>query len=192
MCSCGKPIDKNRILCPHLVALGLVATKERKDVADFVIPIALNETSPERMLVRLGLIEGATDGKLKPTSLGRVVNRLYLRIATVRELLAMMPFIQDNTGLLSLLRHLTNIESNQMLDESFEHVIALTVSTNQTIEEIANQTGLSEGDLYTLLDRVRWLAFSLMVIAENGKLIELAERTKKFWEEIDSKFTRRN
>jgi len=192
MCSCGKPIDKNRILCPHLVALGLVATKERKDVADFVIPIALNETSPERMLVRLGLIEGATDRKLKPTSLGRVVNRLYLRIATVRELLAMIPFIQDNTGLLSLLRHLTNIESNQMLDESFEHVIALTVSTNQTIEEIANQTGLSEGDLYTLLDRVRWLAFSLMVIAENGKLIELAERTKKFWEEIDSKFTRRN
>ncbi|MHA1927641.1 MAG: hypothetical protein ACTSV2_03565, partial [Candidatus Thorarchaeota archaeon] len=52
--------------------------------------------------------------------------------------------------------------------------------------------GLSVGDLYSLLDRVRWLAYSVMVIAENGKLLETAKRAQLLYEEIDSHFTKRD
>ncbi|MHA1928312.1 MAG: DEAD/DEAH box helicase, partial [Candidatus Thorarchaeota archaeon] len=178
MCECGKPINRDGILCYHLAALGITAAQEKQEIADFVVPMALDETSPERTLVRLGLIEGSSGGTRTPTSLGRLVNRLYLQIDTAKEMLAMLPLIKDNKDLLSLLRHLTGIESKQVLDESFEHTIALAVTTSESIETLANKTGLSVGDLYSLLDRVRWLAYSVMVIAENGKLLETAKRAQ--------------
>ncbi|MFW9849960.1 MAG: DEAD/DEAH box helicase [Candidatus Thorarchaeota archaeon] len=188
MCSCGKPLSPQGVICPHLVSLGMAAVNENKTYADYVIPLSLDEMSPSGTLTRMELIEGSEDGKVRPTKLGRLVSRLYLRIRTARELLAMIPLISDTTGLISLLRHAVAIESNQNLDEKFDLMIAMAASTRLQSEEMAEQLGLPVGDLLALLDRSRWLLYAISAIAKEGRIAYVEKQAGHLWEEIDSRF----
>ncbi|MFX1605744.1 MAG: DEAD/DEAH box helicase [Promethearchaeota archaeon] len=188
MCSCGQPISEDGILCHHLVALGITASRELGTLADYVIPLALSETSPLSLLIRLGLVEGDVATKLKPTKLGRIVNRLYLSIPTVRELLAMIPTIEDNTQLLWLLRHLVILEGGSNLDDSFDHMIAALASTDISIRQLADQIGISMGDMYGLLESSRWLLHSVSIIAELGGLSKIVGMSRSLLEALENRF----
>ncbi|MDF1537709.1 MAG: hypothetical protein P1Q69_02260, partial [Candidatus Thorarchaeota archaeon] len=188
MCSCGRPIDTRGVLCPHLVSLGMVASREQKVYSDYVIPLSLGESSPSGVLTRLRFIEGSEEGRVKPTRLGRLVNRLYLRIKTARELLAMLPFVEDSSSLISMLRHLVSIESYQALDEKFDFLVAMAASTRMHHDEMAEQLGLPVGDLLSLLDRSRWLLYAIASIAREGNLSYVAGLAQSLWEELDSRF----
>ncbi|MHA2179212.1 MAG: hypothetical protein ACXAAK_12765 [Candidatus Thorarchaeota archaeon] len=176
-CSCGNSVDSSGILCMHLVSLGIAASKDdnHRRLANYVIPIAMEESSPIDRLTRLGLIEGGKEGGLRITRLGRKVNRLYLNLLTVREMMAMMPFTDDAVKLLSLVRHLVSLEGRQDLDESFEQMIAMVATSTTPVREIAESMGIPVGDAYSLLDRTRWMLFSTQVIAEHGGLQHLTE-----------------
>jgi superfamily II DNA/RNA helicase len=189
MCSCGRPIDRSGILCPHLVALGISASKEYGQLCDYVIPLSLGESSPSGVLIRLGLAEGGESGRIRISRLGRLVSRLYLRIPTAREALAVAPLVTDTKQLISLLRHLVSIESSQALDETFEHVIYVAVSTRTSTVDMAEQFALPVGDLVALLDRSRWLLYAIAAIAKEGNLSYVSEQAQKMWEEIDSRFS---
>ena len=191
MCSCGRPMTEKGILCHHLVALGMIASRELGTLADYVIPLALSETSPIALLIRLGLVEGDVDGKLKPTKLGRTVNRLYLSIPTVRELLALLPMTEDNTQLLWLLRHLVSLESGSSLDDSFDHMMAALAATDISVRQIANQIGISMGDVYGLLETSRWLLHSISIISEIGGLSKVLGMSRSLLEALDSRFSNR-
>ncbi|MHA2003910.1 MAG: DEAD/DEAH box helicase [Candidatus Thorarchaeota archaeon] len=167
-CSCARPMDMNGVLCPHLVALGLYAARELGSLADYVIPVALSESSPSDLLIRLGLIEGGTEGRLRPTRMGRVVNRLYLSIPTIRELLAVLPRIEDSTTLLWLLKHLVSIESGISLEDTFEHLVAAAATTDLPLEELAQSSGFPLGDAFGLLEAAQWLLYSIVAVAEVG------------------------
>jgi hypothetical protein len=188
MCSCGKPIDNRGVICQHLVTLGMAASKEKKAYADYVIPLSLGETSPSGVLTRLKFIEGGEEGRVRPTQLGRLVSRLYLKVRTARELLAMLPFVTDTTSLFSLLRHAVSIEGNQTLDERFDHLIAMAASTRIHSEDMAEQLGMPVGDLLALLDRSRWLLYAITAIAREGNLAYVSKKAESLWEEIDSRF----
>jgi len=188
MCSCGRPIDTQGVLCPHLVSLGMVAAREQKVYSDYVIPLSLGESSPSGVLTRLRFIEGSEEGRVKPTKLGRLICRLYLRIKTSRELLAMLPFVEDSSSLISTLRHLVSIESRQSLDEKFDFLIAMAASTRIHPDEMAEQLGMPVGDLLSLLDRSRWLLYAIGTIAREGNLSYVAGLAQSLWEEIDSRF----
>jgi hypothetical protein len=178
-------LDTSGILCHHLVALGINAAKENPEYSDYVIPLALGDTSPSGSLIRLGLIEGSDDGKLKITRLGRLISRLYLQIRTARELLAILPLVQDTPQLLSLLRHLVSVEGGQSLDESFDHLIGIVASTRLSLDEIAEQVELPIGDLMSLLDRSRWLLYAIAAVGREGNMSYIAEQAHKLGEEID-------
>ena len=191
MCSCGRPMTEKGILCHHLVALGMIASKELGTLADYVIPLALSETSPIALLIRLGLVEGDVYGKLKPTKLGRTVNRLYLSIPTVRELLALLPMTEDTTQLLWLLRHLVSLESGSNLDDSFDNLMAALASTDMSVRQLADQIGISMGDLYGLLESSRWLLHSVSIISELGGLSKVCGMSRNLLEALDSRFNDR-
>lgn len=167
-CSCSKPIDSSGILCPHLVALGIEASRTLGELADYVIPLALSEVSPCETLTKLRLIEGGESGHYRPTHLGRIVNRLYLGIPTVREMLALLPSAQDSIGLLWLLRHLVSLETGSVLDDRFDHMIAAIATTDIPINRLARESGLNDGDLYSILETARWLLYSLIAISDLG------------------------
>ncbi|OLS31712.1 MAG: putative ski2-type helicase [Candidatus Thorarchaeota archaeon AB_25] len=189
MCSCGRPLDEDGILCHHLVALGMTASRELGTLADYVIPLSLSETSPLALLIRLGLVEGDVDGKLKPTKLGRTVNRLYLSIPTVRELLAILPTTEDNTQLLWLLRHLVSLESGSTLDDSFEHMMAALASTDISVRQLADKIGISMGDMHGLLESSRWILHSVSIIAELGGLSKILGMSRSLLEALESRFS---
>lgn len=189
MCSCGRPMDRAGILCPHLVALGMISSKEYPEIANYVIPLALGESSPSATLIRLGLIEGAEDGKVRITRLGRLVSRLYLCPNTARELLAIVPFITESSQIISLLRHLATLEGSPTPDESFEMMIGYAATTRMHLSDIAEDLDISIGDLTSLLERSRWLLYSIAAIAREGNLSYVSEHSQKLWEEIDSRFT---
>lgn len=189
MCSCGRPIDRSGILCPHLVTLGVLASKEYDELCNYVIPLSLGESSPSGVLIRLGMAEGGESGMIRISRLGRLVSRLYLRISTAREALAVMPLVTDTRHLVSLLRHLVAIESSQALDETFEHMIGVAASTRISIIDLAEQLGLSVGDVVVLLDRSRWLLYAIAAIAREGNLSYVSEQAQRLWEEIDSRFS---
>jgi hypothetical protein len=163
-------MDGDGILCPHLVALGIHAAKDLGTLADYVIPLSLAESSPSETLVKLGLIEGSTEGRFRPTRLGRVVNRLYLGIPTVRELLALLPLTGDSVGLLWLLKHLVSLETNTALGENFEHLIAAAATTDVPLKELARSTGHNVGDVVGLIETSRWLLYSIAAVSEVGGL----------------------
>ncbi|MGQ4872144.1 MAG: DEAD/DEAH box helicase [Candidatus Thorarchaeota archaeon] len=175
MCSCGSPQDDSGILCPHLVALGTAAGRELGSLADYVVPLALSEVSPFRILVRLGLVEGAFDGKIRPTRLGRVVNRLYLQIPVLREMQATLPTISDNPGLLWLLRHLISMESGTELSDSFDSFIAGLVSTELPFETLASAAELNVGDALALVETAEWMLAAMAAVAEVGGLPRVVE-----------------
>jgi len=187
MCSCGSPMNKHGFLCNHLVALGAAASSEITQLADYIIPLALSESSPGGVLKRLGLLEGGEGDKLKPTSLGRTVNRLYLRISTFKEMMALIPTIESNTGLLSVLRHLMTLETGQEQDESFENLIAAMASTKTSVGEMAHMTGLALGDVHALLDKARWLLYSMTAVADKGGMSRVAEMSDRLLSIIDSR-----
>ncbi|MFW9786416.1 MAG: DEAD/DEAH box helicase [Candidatus Thorarchaeota archaeon] len=189
MCSCGRPISEDGILCHHLVTLGMTSSRELGTLADYVIPLALSETSPLALLIRLGLVEGEVNGKLKPTKLGRTVNRLYLSIPTARELLALLPTIEDNTQLLWLLRHLVSIESGSNLDDSFDHMMAALASTEISVRQLAIKLGISMGDMFGLLESSRWLLHSIAIIAELGGLSKVLGISRGLLEALESRFS---
>ena len=191
MCSCGRPMTEDGILCHHLVALGITASRELGTLADYVIPLALSETSPLALLIRLGLVEGEFNGKLKPTKLGRTVNRLYLSIPTVRELLALLPTTEDNTQLLWLLRHLVSLESGSNLDDSYDHMMAALASTDISIRQLADKIGISMGDMYGLLESSRWLLHSVSIISELGGLSKVLGMSRGLLEALESRFSER-
>ncbi|MHA2310230.1 MAG: DEAD/DEAH box helicase [Candidatus Thorarchaeota archaeon] len=189
-CSCAKPLDSYGVLCPHLVALGLYAARELGSLADYVIPVALNESSPSDLLIRLGLIEGEVEDKLKPTRLGRVVNRLYLSIPTIREMLAVLPMIEESTALLWLLKHLVSIEAGMSLEDSFEHLVAAAATTDIPLEELARSTGFHLGDAYGLLESAQWLLYSIEAVAEVGGLKKPMEVSQKLMEGLERRLAR--
>ena len=141
MCSCGRPIDKHGILCTHLVTLGVQASKEKEHQADYVIPLSLSESSPYGTLRRLRLIEATSNGNLRPTRLGHVVNLLYLKVQTFKELMALLPMTDDASTLVSLLRHLISIQTGRRLDEEYDHMLGLTVTTDNPVSKIAYPQG---------------------------------------------------
>ncbi|TFG98763.1 DEAD/DEAH box helicase [Candidatus Thorarchaeota archaeon] len=188
MCSCGTPVEDG-ILCHHLVTLGMAAANELGNMADYVIPLSLSESSPLGLLIRLGLVEGATDGKLKPTKLGRAANRLYLSIPTVREILALLPMTNSSTELLWLLRHVVAIESGMAIDESFDNLIGSLVTTDISVGDLALQFGLSVGDVFGLLDASRWLLRSISVLSELGGLARAFELSQGLADVLDKRFS---
>jgi superfamily II DNA/RNA helicase len=191
-CSCGRPLDDSGILCMHLVSLGLAAVHDERTrpMADYIVPIAMEEASPIGTLTRMGLVEGGREGAFKITRLGRTVNRLYLSIRTVRELMAMMPFTEDAVSLLSLMRHLVSLESVTEIEESFENLIGTAATTSMSIREIAESVDIPVGDAYSLLDRARWLLASIVVLAELGGLTTLVELSSGLLRGIDERLGR--
>ena len=189
MCSCGNPVDDDGILCHHLVALGMAAANELGNTADYVIPLSLSESSPLGLLIRLGLVEGASEGKLRPTKLGRATNRMYLSIPTVREILALLPMTNNSTELLWLLRHVVAIESGITIDESFDNLIGSLITTNISVGDLANQFGLSIGDIYGLVDTSRWLLRSISVLSELGGLVRPFEISQRLADVLDKRFS---
>jgi len=190
-CSCGKPMSESGILCHHLVALGVNAAKGLGTLADYVIPLALSETSPLALLIRLGLVEGDEEDRLKPTRLGMAANRLYLSIPTVRELLALIPSTEDSPRLLWLLRHLVSIESGVGLDDSFDNMLAALVSTDIPLKQVADQNSISLGDMYGLIETSRWLLHSIAVAAELGGLAKVLGMSRSLLEAIEERFRNR-
>ena len=174
-CSCGTPIDERGILCPHLVSLGVSAIRQQPATADYILPLALSESSPARTLIRMGLVEGTIEGRLRVTHLGRLVNRLYLKIDTFREMMAMLPLVEDNTRLLWLLHHLVQLESGKRLDLPFDHLLGLVVTTTTPLPEIAREFSLSFGDLIFILENAQWLLYCIAVIAKHGRLTHAFE-----------------
>jgi superfamily II DNA/RNA helicase len=189
MCSCGSPITENGILCHHLVALGMTAARDLGSIADYVIPLSLSETSPLGMLIRLALVEGDTNGKIKPTRLGRAVCRLYLRIPTVRETLAMLTRTEDIKSLMWLLRHMVSIETGISLDEGYDNLFSYLITTNIPIHTLAQQFELSIGDVYGLLDTSRWLLQAISVLSDLGGLSKVAELSQGLRDALDKRMT---
>ncbi|MBD3406881.1 MAG: DEAD/DEAH box helicase [Candidatus Lokiarchaeota archaeon] len=185
MCSCGSPLDSYGILCPHLVALGFAASKELGAIADYVIPLALSETSPLGVLTKLSLVEGGEDGEYIITHLGRVVNRLYLSIPTIREMIAILPFTESSGDLLWLLRHLVAIESGSTLDESYDNLVAGVASTDIEVSKLAENLGLHVGDAFGLLETSRWLLSAISAISEIGGFEQLTTRSLDLLESLD-------
>ncbi len=169
-CSCGEPVEDG-ILCPHLVILGLEASKTQPSLADYVIPIALSESSPLETLTRLGLIEATRDGRVRPTRLGQTVNRLYLRIDTVREMLALLPLVRDKReDIVALLSHLLLVESANDYSDILDTVLSHISTTMMSVGEIAHAISRPVGDVYALLDMARWLLYSVAAVADQGGL----------------------
>jgi len=187
MCSCGTPINEDEILCHHLVTLGMAAANELGNMADYVIPLSLSESSPLGLLIRLGLVEGATDGKLKPTKLGRATNRLYLSIPTVREILALLPTTKNTTELLWLLRHVVSIETGMSLDDSFDNLTSFIVTTQIPIRDLAEQFGMNVGDVFGLIGTSRWLLHAISVLSDLGGLARTLEISQGLADALDNR-----
>ncbi len=189
MCSCGLPITETGILCHHLVTLGMAAARDLGSMADYVIPLSLSESSPLGLLLRLALVEGDIQGKIKPTRMGRAVSRLYLRIPTVRETLAMLPTTEDIKSLLWLLRHIVSIETGMSLDDGFDNLLSYLVTTDIPIHDLAQQFELSIGDVYGLLDTSRWLLQAISVLSDLGGLSKVKELSQGLREALDIRLT---
>jgi hypothetical protein len=168
----------------------LYAARELGSLADYVIPVALSESSPSGLLIRLGLIEGGTEDKMRPTRLGRVVNRLYLSIPTIRELLAVLPKIEESTTLLWLLKHLVSIESGSPLEDSFEHLVAAAATTDIPLEELARSSGFHLGDAIGLLEAAQWLLYAIMAVAEVGGLKKPMAVSQRLMEGLERRLAR--
>jgi superfamily II DNA/RNA helicase len=187
MCSCGQPLTAEGILCHHLVTLGMAAPRDLGSLADYVIPLSLSESSPLGLLTRLSLVEGDVDGRVRPTRLGRAVCRLYLRIPTVRETLAMLPMTEDIKSLLWLLKHIVSMESGMALDDGYDNLISYIASTDVAIKDLAQQFELSIGDVYGLLETSKWLLYAIMVLSEIGGMKKATELSRGLLEALEQR-----
>jgi len=184
-CSCGRSLDAHGMLCSHLLLLGASAATELGAIADYVIPLSLSESSPAGILLKLGLVEGGTAGKLKPTRLGRLINRLYLSIPTAREMLALLPQTEDKTSLLWLLRHLVGIESGGSLGESYDQLIDAITSNRAPISELAKRSGFHEGDINGLIETTTWLLRSIHAVGRLGGLLPVVTIAENMIQALD-------
>jgi hypothetical protein len=166
------------------------ASRTLGGLADYVIPIALGETSPSETLVRLGLIEGGEGDRFRPTHLGRIANRLYLGTSTVRELLALLPTTQDSSSLLWLLRHLVSLETSTALEEQFDHLIAALATTDIPVARLAKDAGLHDGDVYGLVETSRWLLYSMVAISEIGGMEKSMQLAANLLGSLDARLNR--
>jgi superfamily II DNA/RNA helicase len=187
MCSCGQPLTAEGILCYHLVTLGMAAARDLGSMADYVIPLSLSESSPLGLLTRLSLVEGDVDGKVRPTRLGRAVCRLYLRIPTVRETLAMLHMTEDIKSLLWLLKHIVSLESGMALDDGYDNLISYIAATDVAIKDLAQQFELSIGDVYGLLETSKWLLYAIMVLSEIGGMKKATELSRGLLEALEQR-----
>ena len=192
MCSCGQPISDDNILCTHLVALGLYAINQKLKVSDYIIPLALNDISPLTTLIKLSLVEGSEDNTLKPTHLGRIVNRLYLRINAIREMLPILSVIDSPQGLLSLLKHLITLESPYIVDDNFENTLLTIATTNIPLEDIGRNVGCPLGDLLSLLELSRWLLYSIAAVADIGGMNDTSDMSNRLLVDIDARLNEQN
>ncbi|MFO7836665.1 MAG: DEAD/DEAH box helicase [Candidatus Thorarchaeota archaeon] len=185
-CSCGKAIGQDGILCPHLVALGIEAAKSLRSKADFIIPLALGETSPVATLTKLGLIEGGSDARLRLTALGSVVCKLYLHISTVREILALLPMVDTSRELLDLIAHIIMLESGRNLGESTAQIVAELILASENCETIATRNNLGTGDIRLILDMLEWILISISSIAEVSNLDKVGRGVHRLLNELHS------
>jgi replicative superfamily II helicase len=187
LCSCENPIGPNGILCPHLVELGFYAIDKHKTHADYIIPLSLSESSPRGTLYKLGLIEGADEGKIKPTKLGKMICQLYLSIVTVKEMIPLIPVLNDTTHLLKMIGHLITIESGKIPPENYEHLLGMVMTTNIPFDELSKQLNLHLGDIHGLLERTLWLAYSISNVAKVGHMIELHDMVETLIHQIETR-----
>ncbi len=185
MCSCGRPLGESGVLCPHLVNLGVYAARTHQEIADYVIPLSLSESSPVRMLVRMGLVEGGRDG-LRATHLGKIVSRLYLSPGTVREMLPLLPLTESSIDLLDLLKIAVRCEGGQA-GIDLEFIVGTIVSTSMSVEEIAERCDLNIGDIHALLDLTIWLLYGIAAIAEAGNMKRVAEMAWDVYRRIEER-----
>jgi hypothetical protein len=171
-----------------LVALGFKALHSYPSRADYVVPLALSESSPSGKLIKLGLVQGADDGKLRSTKMGMAVNRLYLGIQTINELLLLAGVTDDTTGLFNLLKHLLILESGQDVPENLEHMLAMVITTHMKFEDIVKATGLHIGDMFRLLDKIRWLTYAISTVANVGKLTKLSAMANDLIQRLERRF----
>jgi len=192
MCSCGEPFSHDRLLCTHLVALGLHSIQQVPNFTNYVIPLALNDVSPLMTLIRLSLVEGADDSKMKPTHLGRVVNRLYLRVSTVREMLPLLSVTNTTSELLTLLKHLISLESPYIVDEQFENTLLTAATTDISLEDICKSIGRHLGDVVALLEQSRWLLYCIAAVSDVGGLEEPSEMANRLLLDIEERLNKLN
>jgi hypothetical protein len=69
--------------------------------------------------------------------------------------------------------------------------MGLAGSTNMSVEEIASNTGLAIGDLYSFLQQVRWLTCAVMVIADTVHMHMVRDLAERLLAELDRRFKRR-
>jgi len=79
------------------------------------------------------------------------------------------------------------LETGQEREESFEDLVAAMASTKMSIEEMAHMTGLAVGDVYALLDKSRWLLYSMTAVADKGGMSRVAEMADGLLSIIDSR-----
>jgi superfamily II DNA/RNA helicase len=192
MCSCGQPLSDDNLLCTHLVALGLYAISQKMNISNYIIPLALSDISPLMTLTKLSLVEGSEEDKIKPTHLGRIVNRLYLRINAVREMLPILSVIDSPQGLLFLLKHLINLESPHIIDDKFENTLLTIATTNIPLEEISRNNGCPLGDILSLMELTRWLLYSIAAVADVGGLIDASDMSNRLLVDIDKRLNEYN
>jgi superfamily II DNA/RNA helicase len=176
-CSCGNHMDTDGLLCDHLIALVYEAAKLHPDEANLVIPQALGESSPSGLLTRFELIEGAPAGRFKITRLGRAVNRLYLSISTATQLIPLTDVVTDNANLVKMIYNLMTVESGQTPPDSFPHMLGLVLSTNEALYDIARSVKVHVGDMFGLLERTRWMAYSISLVSRIRNMTRLADLT---------------
>ena len=143
-------------------------------------------------LTKLSLVEGSEEDRIKPTHLGRIVNRLYLRINAVREMLPILSVIDSPQGLLFLLKHLINLESPHIIDDKFENTLLTIATTNIPLEEISRNNGCPLGDILSLMELTRWLLYSIAAVADVGGLIDASDMSNRLLVDIDKRLNEYN
>ena len=124
------------------------------------------------------------------TCLVQVVNRLYLSIPTIREMLAVLPMTESSEALLWLLKHLVSMESGTALDDSYEHMVAAAATTSMPLEELAKSSDFHVGDALGLLEASHWLLYSIVAVAEVGGLERPMNIAQKLMEGLEGRLVR--
>ncbi|MHA2603221.1 MAG: hypothetical protein AM324_013955 [Candidatus Thorarchaeota archaeon SMTZ1-83] len=105
--------------------------------------------------------------------------------------MATMPVVDDSIGLMSLLRHIVSIETGRKLDEDFEQMVGMVVTTKMRFNDIAKALDMSVGDVYALLDTVVWILQSIGVIADLTGLARLQELSELLLNRVNERTERR-
>ena len=102
-------------------------------------------------------------------------------------MMALIPAIESNTALMSVLRHLVSLETGQKQGETFDTLIASVASTNLSMREMARMANLAVGDVKALLDKSRSLLYSIVAVADRGNMERVSEMVHDLLSIIDSR-----